>query len=269
MKSIHGKRVLITGASTGIGKSTAMLLASKGARLILISRHKARLLQTAKEMEQSIEMIEKPLIRVCDVSNYQAVKEMIHSCWNPNEPIDVLINNAGLGVFGAFEEHKIEDIEIQFKVNFLGAVYCMHEVIPLMKEAGGGLILNVSSIASFHGIPYIGAYAASKAALSSICQSIRAELKGQNIEIKIIYPGYTDTDFFKNEKIVGNVRRQKIHKTTADKVAGKIYELITQPDSDKVMSSIGYQLFWLNRLWPHWLDNLLANYASRLKKQPG
>ncbi len=265
MKSIHGKRILITGASSGIGKSVAMLLASKGARLILVSRHKSRLLQTAEEMKQSIEMIEKPLIWVCDVSNYEAVKEMIYSCWNRNEPIDILINNAGLGVFGAFDEHDIEDIEVQMKVNFLGAVYCMHEIIPLMKEVGGGLILNVSSIASFHGIPYIGAYAASKAALSSICQSIRAELKGQNIDVKIIYPGYTDTDFFKNEKMVGNVRRQKIHKATADKVASKIYELIIRDSRDKVMSSIGYQLFWINRLWPHKLDNLLANYASSLK----
>jgi short-subunit dehydrogenase len=200
MKFIHGKRILITGASTGIGKSTAKLLAANGAKLILVSKCKSRLLQTSREIKHSLQMVEEPLILTCDVSNYEEVKEMIYSSWMRQGPIDILINNAGMGVFGAFEAHDIWDIETQLKVNFLGAVYCMHEVIPLMKEAGGGLILNVSSIASFHGIPYIGAYAASKAALSSICQSIRAELNGQNIDLKIIYPGYADTDFFKNEK---------------------------------------------------------------------
>lgn len=266
MKLIHGKRILITGASTGIGKSTAMLLASKGARLILVSRNKSRLLHTAKDMKCSIDMVEDPWIWTCDVSNYCEVKEMIQSCWITKGPIDILINNAGMGVFGSFEENEITDIEVQLKVNFFGAVYCMHEIIPLMKRAGGGLIANVSSIASFHGIPYIGAYAASKAALSSICQSIRAELSGQNIYIKIIYPGYTDTDFFKNEKVVGHVRRQKIHKTDVAKVAENIYKLIIRDTNDKVLSSTGYQLLWLNRFWPHVLDNLLANYASRLKK---
>lgn len=217
-------------------------------------------------MKRSIDMVEDPWIRACDVSNYCEVGEMIQSCWMKKGPIDILINNAGMGIFGAFEAHDIADIEIQLKVNFFGAVYCMHEIIPLMKQEGGGLIANVSSIASFHGIPYIGAYAASKAALSSICQSIRAELSGQNIDIKIIYPGYTDTDFFKNEKVVGDVKRQNIRKTDADKVAENIYKLIIRDTPDKVMSSTGYQLLWLNRLWPRVLDHLLANYASSFKK---
>jgi short-subunit dehydrogenase len=160
----------------------------------------------------------------------------------------------------------VNDFKRLMNVNFFGALYCIKEVLPLMQNKGNGQIINVASIAALHGIPYLSAYCASKAALVSFCQCLRAEVSNTNIEIKIIYPGYTDTAFFKNEKKVGNAIRPGEHYASPEKVAQNILRLIHKNRVDKVLSYDGLKLSFLHHFMPDLLNKLLASYAIDLKK---
>ena len=266
MIDIHDKRILITGASSGIGKSTAILLSSHGAHLILVSRNIKKLKAVAQESQSTHPMHLQPVVWKCDVSDYDQVKMMIAACWNLAGRIDILINNAGVGVYGDHTFHSIQDYKDVMDVNFYGAIYCMMEIIPFMKRQRKGQIINVASIAALHGIPFLSAYCASKAALVSLSQSLRAELSNTPIEIKIVYPGYTKTEFFKNEKNAGDLKRPGGHYDSPQKVSKSILNIIGQSRQDKVLSFDGLKIKILSQFVPKLLDRILANYAIRLKK---
>jgi short-subunit dehydrogenase len=178
--------------------------------------------------------------------------------------VDILINNAGVGVYGECEAHEVDDFQQVMNVNFFGTLYCIREVLPKMRQMGKGQIINIASVAALHGIPYLSAYCASKSALVAVCQSLRAELSNTQIEIKIIYPGYTNTKFFENEKKVGTVSRPKPHFEPPEKVASQIMKVIEKPIHDKVLSLDGLKLSFLQNFMPGLLEKLLARYALNL-----
>ena len=265
MEQIHDKRIIITGASSGIGKSTALLLAEYGAKLVLVARNRKRLEDVRNGILKRYSYCSTPLIFPCDVSNHLHVKKMVKTCNNILGHIDILINNAGIGVYGEYTAHDINDFKRLMSVNFFGALYCIQEVLPFMLNNGKGQIINVASIAALHGIPYLSAYSASKAALVSVCQCLKAELSTTQIEIKIIYPGYTNTPFFINEKRVGNAVRPDDHYAAPEKVARNILRLICKKSGNKVLSFNGLKLAFLHHFMPDLLDKLLDHYAIRLK----
>jgi short-subunit dehydrogenase len=112
--------------------------------------------------------------------------------------IDVLINNAGQGIYGAVEKVGIEEYRKIFELNVVGPLHAMQRVIPLMRKQGGGVILNISSVVSKANYPYLGAYASTKYALNALSLAARAELEKDNVVVGIMLPGMTDTDFGKN-----------------------------------------------------------------------
>lgn len=191
MKSIKDKVVIITGASAGIGLATARLLAKEGARVALAARSIDMLKQLEAELPGSFAI-------QTDMSDEASVKEMIYKTKEHFGRIDVLINNAGQGLYGAVEHVSIHDYRKVFELNVVGPLIAMQQVIPIMRAQGEGHILNISSLVSKNYFPLLGAYASTKYALNCLSLTARAELENDGIVVNVMHPGLTATEFGKN-----------------------------------------------------------------------
>jgi short-subunit dehydrogenase len=267
MSNLEGLKVLITGASSGIGRAVAFELSRKGAKLILASRRKGSLKKVAEGIKSAFPDAPLPLIVRCDVTRRQDVRRLMENSVRQFGGIDVLVNNAGIGVYGNAEFTAMEDFRAVMEVNFFGAVQCMQEVLPIMKETGKGLIVNITSVAAKHGVPFLGAYGASKAALAVFSQSYRAELSESGVSLLIVYPGYTQTDFFKNEKKVGGARRPRGPYTSPLKVAKAIVKAIESRKRDLVLSLEGKAMAVTQDVFPRLVEKAMDRIAYRLKER--
>jgi short-subunit dehydrogenase len=265
MRKIKGKRILITGASSGIGKAMAMECARRGAVLALAARGEERLKQVGDEIRISFPQVPSPLIFPCDVVKKKEVDCLLEQCAKKMGNVDILICNAGAGVYGSTERTVSSDYEWIMDVNFFGTVHCLLSVIPLMKHAGEGLIVCVSSVAALHGVPYLGAYSASKAAVAALCQSLEAELHHLGIKLMVVFPGYTQTEFFQKEKMVGGGRRPAGPYAPPEKVARSIIEAVEKGKRQLVLSWAGKALYSTRALFPGLVAWAMRKIAARLK----
>ena len=189
--NIKNKVVIVTGASKGIGLAIAKLLADRGAQVVLVARSKNFLTKISKGLLGSY-------VVVADMSDPKSVKKMIKLVLKKFGKVDVLINNAGQGIYGAVENTDIKNYKKVIDLNVIGPIVAMQEVIPIMKKQGGGTIVNISSMVSKAYYPYLGAYASTKYALNALSLTARAELQKDNIIVSIMLPGMTATDFGMN-----------------------------------------------------------------------
>jgi uncharacterized protein len=187
--------VLITGASNGIGRRLAIDLAARGAIVVGCGRSLERLQATSAEMQRT-----SPLSTAiqCDVAKLDQVREMVTGVLSKFDKIDILINNAGIGMRKPFAETPIEVIEELMRTNYLGVVYCTHEALPAMIARGSGHIVNISSVAGKIGALNIAGYCASKFAMNGLSESLYYELAPLGINISVICPGPVRTDFNKS-----------------------------------------------------------------------
>lgn len=185
------KVVIITGASTGIGAAAAMEFTEKGAKVVLSSRTENVLNQTAQKIGSK-----NTLTVSADVTRKEDVAQLVTATINRFGRIDVLINNAGLGLISEIDKIRDEDIETVFAVNVIGPLYCMQQVVPVMRSGGGGIIVNVSSKITSIATAGSGGYRASKCALNALSDAARLELRRSNIRVITVFPGLTSTDFF-------------------------------------------------------------------------
>ena len=171
------KVVLITGGSSGIGKSVGEFLANKNYTVYGTSRFPEKYLNS-----------EFPMIKL-DVTNTQSISECVSELISKTGQIDVLINNAGVGITGPLEEIPMEEMKGNFETNLFGSINMINAVLPHMRTQKSGQILNITSIAGYMGLPFRGVYSASKGALELITESYRMELKAFNISMSNIAPG--------------------------------------------------------------------------------
>lgn len=176
------KVVLITGASSGIGQSTAELLASKGYRVYGTSR------KPKVASVKGYQMIALDVMQVDSIEN--AVKTIIEK----EGRVDVLVNNAGMGITGPVEDTPTDEMRKVFDTNFFGAIDVMKAVLPHMRKQGAGCIINVTSIAGYMGLPYRGIYSATKGALELTVEAIRMEVKEFGVQVINIAPGDVATN---------------------------------------------------------------------------
>ena len=264
MKNLEELRIIITGASSGIGRATAIALSAYNIRMVLTSRHKDALTAVANEITSKNENCPKPVIIPCDLTNSKDIQDMINTSKYVLGRIDVLINNAGWGVYGKSELFTMSDFRQVMEINYFGTLQCMFDTIKLMKQQGHGHIINISSVAAIHGVPYLSAYSASKAALSTLSQGLRAELNESNIKISIVYPGYTQTNFFKNEKKVGSAVRPKGKYMSPEKVAKTIINTLKKGKKDRVLTIEGKLLAFCNNLFPDLVERVMKSIAVKL-----
>lgn len=193
---IRQKVIIITGASSGIGKQTAIDLAKRGAKLGLIARNQAHLGSALQAVQTDSPHSMMALCNVCDNAQVQqAITRIIDHFGR----VDVLINNAGSGKYLPFENQTIDEVREQMDVNYFGAVYCIKAVLPQMKKQRSGHIINVSSVAGRTGFPNISAYAASKFAVAGLSESLFYEFEDLGINVSAVYPGAVNTNFFDDE----------------------------------------------------------------------
>ncbi len=236
---VHGKVVVITGASMGIGLATARRFAAEGAKLVLAARSVDLLAKHADELTlQDCEAIAIPT----DVTNQAQVNHLIDTACQQYGRIDILINNAGQTELGAVASLNIDDYRQIIDLNIFGPLYAIQAVVPKMREIGGGLIINISSMVSKMSIPTIGAYASTKAALNVLSSTARAELEAENIRVITVFPRLTATDFGRNARGDQEMRRQRENNYFANGdgpmlVAEKILEAAQNEPAEQYMDS--------------------------------
>jgi NAD(P)-dependent dehydrogenase (short-subunit alcohol dehydrogenase family) len=189
------KVAIVTGSSSGIGYATSLLLA----------RNRFHTYATMRNIEKSADIQEiankerLPLqVMQLDVNNDASIRNSIEKIESENERIDVLVNNAGYGLVGAFEDLSVEEIKLQFETNFFGVIRLTQQVLPIMRKQKLGTIVNVSSGAGRIGFPGMSAYVSSKFALEGLSESMSYELEPFGIKLVIIEPGVIRTNFKKN-----------------------------------------------------------------------
>ncbi len=261
---IDGTRVIVTGASSGIGRALAIALAQRGAVLTLAARRGDRLEEVVREVAERFPSSPPAVAVPCDVSNAGDVTVLVGGAVERLGSVDVLVNNAGISVFGEEARTSVDDYRDLMSVNFFGALHSMREVLPFMRRQGSGLIVNVASVAALHGVPYLAAYCASKAALVALSQSLRAELHGSGVRIMIVYPGYTETEIFEREKKVGGARRPPGKYASAADVAEAITRAIDTDARDLYMTVRGRTLSVLRGLAPPIVERAMRNIAREL-----
>jgi len=170
------KVVLITGASSGIGAATASLLAKKGYRVYGTSRK-------PNEEQRDFSMLQ------LDVLQKESILEAVREVVRREGRLDVLVNNAGMGITGPLEETPTDEMRKVYETNFFGAIEVIKAVLPVMREQGAGRIVNITSIAGYMGLPYRGIYSATKASLEIITESLSMEVRDFGIRVVSMAPG--------------------------------------------------------------------------------
>ena len=175
--------ILITGASSGLGKTTSEFLSSKGYNVYGTSRNPSKY-----TLPSSYKLLK------LDLTDIKLIDNAINIILEKEKKIDILINNAGVGITGPAEETDVEEMKKNFNTNFFGQVIMMQKILPSMRRNKKGLIINISSIAGYMGLPYRGCYSASKGALQLFTESIRMEVKKFGINILTLAPGDFSTN---------------------------------------------------------------------------
>jgi NAD(P)-dependent dehydrogenase (short-subunit alcohol dehydrogenase family) len=257
-RALRGKVAVVTGASGGIGEATARELASRGASVVLASRAMDKLEALRREISATGGLA---LAVETDVSDRGSVEAMVGRAVGEFGSLDVLVNNAGLGLSGRIAEVRPEDVRHVFEVNAIGPLNCIQSALVHMGE--GGRIINVSSVVGRRAIPKVGAYCASKSALTALSDALRVEVADRGVTVTSVYPGTTSTSFRENSRRTRDEKRGWRPKgVTPDKVAQKIADAAESGPRD-VYVTLPDRLFVAGvTLFPGLADRVLRAWAK-------
>ena len=215
MNAIMEKVALVTGSSSGIGLETSLSLARNGF-------HTFATMRDVSKDEEIKEIVRKENLNVeilqLDVDNEESVNEAINTVMERKDRIDVLVNNAGYGMWGTVEDVSIDEFKEQFETNFFSIIRLIHRVAPIMRKQNSGNIVNISSVAGRIGFPVSPAYISSKFALEGLSESLRFELMPFGVNVIIIEPGVIKTNFFDSMKLAEKSQQDSTYKDITEKV---------------------------------------------------
>lgn len=223
--NLKSKVAVVTGASSGIGTSMAKMLVADGAVVYGLARSKDKLKALAEEIGDQFIPVE------CDVRSPEVVRNAFKSISQSADSIDILINNAGLGKFGAIESMSVDDFDVQSETNIRGIFLCSKQVIPHMRKQNdangfGGHIVNIASVAGLVANATLGVYNATKFAVRGLSESMMKELRYDGIKVSCVYPGSIRTKFFDTAEV-----ELQGHPMEADSVAETVLHLIKTPQN--------------------------------------
>ncbi len=230
MKPAH-RIVVITGASKGLGRQTALKLCRRNPDLVLVARSKTRLEHIQKDVETLTG--KKPLIIPCDVSRETDVGRMAEMVRQSFDHVDVLINNAGIGIHKTSEELSYEEMKRQFEVNFYGPYYCIKALLPLLKRSDSPYIVNVSSLVSRICFADNSVYGATKSALAGFSAGLRCELKRPGIKVGVFFPGLLHTTFGGDEG--GTAKSPPLMVLDLERAASRLERMILKRKKESYM----------------------------------
>jgi len=246
--------VLITGASTGIGAEFARQYAAKGKALILVARSQDKLHALAKQLQQTCGVEVKVFAQ--DLSQPNAAEQVFEFCKSQHAQVELLINNAGVGLANKFQHQQLSEIESMIRLNILATVKLTHLFLPdfLSRKSGG--VINVASIAAFQGTPNMCVYAATKAFVLSFSEALAEELRGTGVRVMALCPGGTITSFFENAGY--KQERFKLPLQTPEMVVRTGILAMERGKVSAVSGWLNKLLVFTERFTPRWLNTRLA-----------
>jgi len=268
MIKLQGAVAIVTGASAGIGRETALEFARRGTNVVLAARREDRLRALAGECER-----QKPGLRAlavpADVARTEDVERMVRTAVEAFGRIDVLVNNAGFGFSGTIEETTEADMRELLDVNYMGTFNAIRAVLPVMRAQRRGHIVNVSSVVGKLAFPYHGAYSATKFALVGLTESLRGELDGSGVTATVVLPGSTRTEFFEAQRTNdGHVSAPTGPQQDALMVARAIVKSCEKPTPEVNMVRMYRVAYGLHGFFPFLRDMAGKQWYRRTKGQP-
>ncbi|ANS75602.1 oxidoreductase [Paenibacillus yonginensis] len=255
---LKDQRVVITGASSGIGAEMARQLSMRGAFVVLAARNEDKLKQVGAGLSGPY-----GLVRM-DVASAESVAEAFQTIQETYGPVDCLINNAGFGRFKPFVETSLDEFEAMMDVNYMGAVRCTKAVLPGMLAAGKGHIVNIASIAGKLGTAKSSAYAASKHAVLGFTNALRQELRGTGVMLSAVNPGPIDTPFFEGADPDGSyVKNVGWFMLKPEKVAKAVVQVIERKKTEVDLpwaAGVGTKLY---QLFPRLADKVAGGVINK------
>lgn len=263
------KVVVITGASSGIGKALAFEYASKGTKVVIGARSHDKLIEIAEEIKLKGGEV---AFAQTDVSVELECKNLILTAIERFGKIDILINNAGISMRALFQNTKLDVLKKVMDINFWGTVYCTKYALPyILKEKG--TIVGVSSIGGVVGLPARSAYSASKFAMQGFLKTLRVEYLKKGINVLVAYPGFTSSNI-RNAALSGDGSKQgesprdEQKMMTAEAVAIQIYRAVEKRKNKVVLTTEGKIIVLLNKFFPNWIDKMVYRELAKEPHSP-
>jgi short-subunit dehydrogenase len=261
-RSIAGARMLITGASQGIGRALAEAAALQGAKVLAAARSDRLLDKLAGQVRAGGGVLE---VVHADVTDPADRERMVSAAQQAFGGLDVLINNAGIGATGHFVEASQDRLRKIMEVNFFGVTETTRACLPLLRRGNRPAIVNISSIAGKRGIPARSEYSASKFALQGFSEALRAELAKDGIDVIVVCPGLTQTNFSQN-MLEQKARLQFDHMRgmTAEAVAAATLHALTRGRAEICLTVPGKVLVFVSRFFPRLADRIAARRVRQV-----
>jgi short-subunit dehydrogenase len=258
-RDIKGSRAIVTGASSGIGRAIALELARQGAAVVAVARREERLVELAKEIGEFGGQVETVTGDITEEATRQKAIDVARSRFGG---LDVLVNNAGVGAVGLFEDSDPNRVRTVMEVNFFATVELTRLALPLLHKGRKPIIVNISSIVGLRGTPLNSEYSASKFAVQGFSESLRAELVKRGIDVLVVNPGTTQTEFFDNVvERTGEPAWPQHKAVTPAAVAEKTVRAIRRGDHAIIPYFWGKVMCWINRLSPNLMDRIMSRYV--------
>lgn len=231
MSHLQDQIAIVTGAGRGVGREVSLMLARKGCKVAAVSRTQSDLDSLAAKIQEEGGTV---LTIAADVSQTQAVEQMVEQVVQAFGKIDILINNAGVGKYGTIEELSVEDYDAMMNTNMRSTFLCTKFVYPHMKKQQKGHILNVSSVAGLKGLPHESVYCASKFAQVGFAQALDHEARLHGIKVSSVCPGGINTTFaFGTGRTPGDPKFETF--SSAEEVAEVVLFVLQQPEKSRII----------------------------------
>ncbi len=264
-RQIQGSRIVITGASQGIGRALALEAARRGARVLAAARSADQLRELAESVPRDAGQISTVQ---ADVTDPDGRRRMVEAAVQHYGGADVLVNNAGIGATGHFTEASPERLRKIMEVNLFGLTETTRAFLPLLKYGRDPAIVNISSIAGKRGIPARSEYSASKFAVQGFTEALRAEVAKDGIDVLLVCPGLTQTNFSKNmleQKAL--MQMDHMRGMTAERVAIEIIRAIERGRREVCLTLSGRLLVFVSRFFPRLADRIAARKVRALFRE--
>jgi short-subunit dehydrogenase len=264
-RKIAGSRIVITGASQGIGRALAEEAARRGAKVLAAARSEHLLGELAEQVRSGGGILETV---AADVTRAEDRRRMVEAAVRHFGGLDILINNAGIGATGHFAECSPERLRKIMEVNFFGLTETTRAFLPLLKQGHRPAIVNISSVAGKRGIPARSEYSASKFAVQGFSEALRAELAKDGVDVLVISPGLTQTNFSQNMlEQKAKMQMDHLRGMTAEQVATKALRAIERGRNEVVLTWQGKLMAFVSRFLPRLADRIAARKVRGLFKE--
>ena len=262
MRRLQDRVAVVTGAASGIGRATAVLLAQRGCDLALVDIDEAGMKQTA----ESIEAVGRRVTQhVADVADIERMRELPDEIVSLHQHVHILMNNAGVAVGDTFEDHRLEDFERIVGINFWGVVYGCKFFLPYLKQQEEAHIVNLSSLFGLMGIPGQSSYCATKFAVRGLSEALLVELADTSVGVTSVHPGGIQTNIARSARsTMGDEMRQSAQQLfdrigmPPERAAAKIVRAIERGKHRCIISRETYLADWLKRISPAGTQRLFA-----------